>query len=256
MRKEKKSGNRSVKKVAFFYGCFINFYRPDIGSKIVSLLSAMNVDVVLPPQWCCGLPALGNGNLALAKYFAQKNASSLSNYIDAGYDIVYACTSCGLCILHDYPGIMEIPQAKKITESSYNLHEYIIKLINEGYAKPEFGKVQRKIAYHIPCHLRALRIGYPAQKIMASIPGLECEVFDDTCCGLSGSYGFKENNEFTSIQIGNRAISLIKKTGAENIVADCGSCRMQLSGLSGMTALDPAEILCESLGINDQKSRV
>jgi len=80
----------------------------------------------------------------------------------------------------------------KIAESSYDLHEYIIKLINEGYAKPEFGKVQRKIAYHIPCHLRALRIGYPAQKLMATIPGLECEIFDDTCCGLSGSYGFKE----------------------------------------------------------------
>ena len=114
----------------------------------------MNVDVVLPPQWCCGLPALGNGNLTLARYFAQKNAASLSNYIDAGYDVIYTCTSCGLCLLHDYPGILEIPQAKKIAENSYDLHEYIIKLINEGYAKPEFGEVWRKVAYHIPCHLQ------------------------------------------------------------------------------------------------------
>lgn len=253
MRKEKKILNKSIKKVAFFYGCFINFYRPDIGRKIIRLLNAMNVDVVLPPQWCCGLPALGNGNLALARYFAQKNASSLCDYIDAGYDIVYTCTSCGLCLLHDYPGIMKIPQGRKIAGSSYNLHEYIIKLINEGSVKPEFGKLRRKIAYHIPCHLRALRIGYPAQKLMSLIPGMECEIFDDSCCGLSGSYGFKEKNEFTAIKIGNRAVSLIKKTGAENIVADCGSCRMQLGGLSGMTALDPAEILCESLGITGPK---
>jgi hypothetical protein len=30
-------------------------------------------------------------------------------------------------------------------------------------------------------------------------------------------------------------------------------CRMQLSGLSGMDAFDPAEILYESLGIKDKK---
>ena len=253
MRSVKKIRNSRTRKVAFFYGCFINFYRPDIGKKIVRLLAAMNVDVVLPPQWCCGLPALGNGNLALARYFAQKNSESLSNYVDAGYDIVYTCTSCGLCLLHDYPGILKIPQARKIAEHSYDLHEYIIKLIDERYAKPDFREVKRSIAYHIPCHLRALKIGYPAQKLMSLIPGLECEILDDACCGLSGSYGFKKENESAAIQMGNRAVSLIQKTGAKNIVADCGSCRMQLGGLSGMTALDPAEILCESLGISDQK---
>jgi glycerol-3-phosphate dehydrogenase subunit C len=253
MHSVKKIRNSRARKVAFFYGCFINFYRPDIGKKIVRLLAALNVDVVLPPQWCCGLPALGNGNLALAKYFAQKNASSLSDYIDAGYDIVYTCTSCGLCLMQDYPGILEIPQGKKIAENTYDLHEYITKLINEEYVQLNFQEVPRKIAYHIPCHLRALKIGYPAAKLMAAIPGLECEIFDDHCCGLSGSYGFKKENKDTAVQMGNRAVSLIKKTEAETIVADCGSCRMQLAGLSGMIALDPAEILCESLGITLEK---
>jgi glycerol-3-phosphate dehydrogenase subunit C len=253
LHSEKKNRSKSTRKVAFFYGCFINFYRPDIGRKIIQLLTSFNIDVVLPPQWCCGLPALGNGNLALARSFAQKNAASLSNYIDAGYEVVYTCTSCGLCLLHDYPGILEIPQGKKIAENSYDLYEYIFKLIDEGHIDPQFREVRRKLAYHIPCHLRALGIGYPATKIMAMIPGLEYEILDDTCCGLNGSYGFKKTNESTAVQLGNRAVSLIRKTGAEAIVADCGSCRMQLGGLSGLTALDPAEIVSESLGITDQK---
>jgi Fe-S oxidoreductase len=50
-----------------------------------------------------------------------------------------------------------------------------------------------------------------------------------------------------------QAISLIRKTGAGAIVADCGSCRMQLGGLSGLATLDPAEVISESLGITDQK---
>ncbi len=249
LRSEKKSRTRGIKKVALFYGCYTNFYRPDIGRKIIRLLSSFNIDVVLPRQWCCGLPALGNGNLTLAGFFAKKNAASLSNYIDAGYDIVYNCTSCGQAILHDYPNILKIPQAKKIAENTYNVHEYIVKLMDEGYIQPQFQEVRRKLAYHIPCHLRALGIGYPAAKLMSLIPALECEILDDACCGLSGSYGFKKSNEHTAVQIGNRAVAHIKKTAATAIVADCGSCRMQLGGLSGLITLDPAEVLSEALGI-------
>lgn len=252
---EKKTRSRRSRKVAFFYGCFINFYRPDIGRKIIRLLSSFNIDVVLPPQWCCGLPALGNGNLELARSFALKNTASLSNYIDAGYDIVYSCTSCGLCLLQDYQDILEIPQAKKIAENTYNVHEYVVKLMDEVYIKPQFQEMRRKLAYHIPCHLRALGIGYPAAKLMSLIPGLECEILDDNCCGLSGSYGFKKSNESTAIQIGNRAVARINQTGAEAIVADCGSCRMQLGGLSGLATLDPAEVISESLGLTLNKKR-
>jgi glycerol-3-phosphate dehydrogenase subunit C len=217
------------------------------------MLQSFSVDVVLPPQWCCGLPALGNGNLALAKSFARRNVASLSNYIDAGYDVVYTCTSCGLCLLHDYQGIMDIPEAKKIAENSYDLHEYVLQLIDEKAVQPVFQAIRRKLAYHIPCHLRALRIGYPAANLMKLIPELECRILDDVCCGLNGSYGFKMINEATAVQLGRRAVSLIKKTGADGIVADCGSCRMQLGGLSGLTAYDPVEILCESLGISTKE---
>ena len=253
LSREKKNRNRGERKVAFFYGCFINFYRPDIGRKIIRMLQSFHINVVLPPQVCCGLPALGNGNLALARTFARKNVASLSNYIDAGYDIVYTCTSCGLCLLQDYQGILEIPEAKKIAENCYDLHEYLLKLIAEREIHPVFREVNRTLAYHIPCHLRALKIGYPAADLMKRIPDLDFTILDDACCGLSGSYGFKKTNEAAALQLGERAVSLVRKTGAAAIISDCGSCRMQMGGLSGMDAFDPAEILCESLGIRDKK---
>jgi len=55
------------------------------------------------------------------------------------------------------------------------------------------------------------------------------------------------------VHLGNRAVSLIRKTGAENIVADCGSCRMQLGGLSGMTGSRSSGILCDHWDLPDQK---
>ncbi len=235
------------KKVVFFYGCYLNYNRPDIGRKIRNLLLALNLDVVAPMQTCCGLPALGNGNLKVARKYAEKNAATLAPYIDAGYDIIYSCTSCGLTLTHEYPGIMGIPEGKKIAENSYDLYEYILNLMEDGFIEFRPGEVKKKVAYHVPCHLRAIDIGYPAARVMSMIPGLECTVIDDHCCGLSGSYGFKQVNEETSRAIGEKAANSLIRTGAEAIVADCGACRMQLGQLTGLPALDPAEIVTESL---------
>jgi len=178
----------------------------------------------------------------------KKKAKSLAGYIDKGYDIIYACASCGLALTRDYPGILNAPSGRKISENTYNLHEYILKLIDEDYIDPVFEPVRKKIAYHIPCHLRALGIGYPAARLFQEIPGLEFDILEDNCCGLAGSYGFKKNNEDTSAKLGGIAADAVKEVKADALAADCGACRMQLEHFSGVPALDPSEILIKSLG--------
>ena len=249
MNKGRRKSGKGLKKVVFFYGCFLNFNRPDIGRKIRDLLVSLNLEVVMPSQVCCGLPSLGNGQIDLARKFAAKNAAVFGEYINKGYDLIYSCTSCGLTLTHDYPGILGIASGKKIAENSYNINEYILRLMDENYISLDFKEINRKIAYHVPCHLRALGIGYPAVRLFAKIPGLEYTVLDDCCCGLSGSYGFKKKNQETSLKIGAQAAAAIKKSNPGAIVADCGACRMQLAYLSGIPAIDPSEIITESLVI-------
>ncbi len=247
MNKGRRKLGKGVRKVVFFYGCFLNFNRPDVGRTIRELLVSLGLEVVLPHQVCCGLPALGNGDLELARRFATRNASILVEYINKGYDVIYGCTSCGLTLAHDYPGILNVQGGKKVAENSYNVSEYILKLIDEGAINPTFGPVDMRVAYHIPCHLRAIGIGYPAARIFAKIPGLAYDILDDHCCGLSGSYGFKRKNQATALAIGNQAAALIKESGAQVLASDCGACRMQLAHLSGLTALEPSEIITASL---------
>jgi glycerol-3-phosphate dehydrogenase subunit C len=249
MNKGRRKIGKGIKKVVFFYGCFLNFNRPDIGRKIRDLLVSLNLEVVMPSQVCCGLPALGNGQIELARKFATKNAAVFGEYINKGYDLIYSCTSCGLTLTHDYPGILGIASGKKIAENSYNINEYILRLMDENYITPDFKEVNKKIAYHVPCHLRASGIGYPAARLFAKIPGLDYTVLDDFCCGLSGSYGFKKKNQETALKVGEQAAVAIKKLNPGAVVADCGACRMQLSYLSGIPAMDPSEIITESLVI-------
>ncbi|HOO37454.1 MAG TPA: anaerobic glycerol-3-phosphate dehydrogenase subunit C [Deltaproteobacteria bacterium] len=247
MSRTRRRKGRGRKKVVFFHGCYLNYNRPDIGHGIRDLLVSAGCRVVIPHQMCCGLPSLGNGDLEIAQRFARKNAAMLVEYINKGYAVVYACTSCGLTLTHDYPEILKIPEGKRIAENTYNVHEYILNLLEEDYVQMEFGEVKKKIAYHIPCHLRALGIGYPAARIFEKIPSLEVTILDDNCCGLSGSYGFKKKNQNTAMKLGEIAGNAIKDLGVDAFVSDCGACRMQLGHMSAVPALDPSQIIIESL---------
>lgn len=247
LSKTRRRKGRGLKKVVFFHGCYLNYNQPDIGRGIRDLLASLGCRVVIPRQVCCGLPSLGNGDVEMAQRFARKNAATLTEYINKGYAVVYACTSCGLTLTHDYHEILNIPEGKRIAENTYNVHEYILNLIEEDYAQPNFSAVNKKIAYHIPCHLRALGIGYPAARIFEQIPSLEVHILEDNCCGLSGSYGFKKKNQNTAIKLGEIAGDAISDLGVDAFVSDCGACRMQLGHFSGVPALDPSQIIIESL---------
>ena len=242
-----KGSKKSRRKVVFFYGCFLNYNRPDIGRGIRNLLASIGLRVVMPGQVCCGLPALGNGDRKTARRYAKKNARMMVRYIDKGYDIVYACTSCGLSLTQDYPGILGLPAGRKIAENTYNLHEYIIKLMEEDDMELVFKPMHKKIAYHIPCHLRALGIGHPATRLFEKIPGLECHVIDDNCCGFAGSYGYKKKNAGTAQRLGAISASAIRENSPDMLVADCGACRIHLEHASSVPAFDPAEIIMECL---------
>ena len=242
-----KGKRKSRRRVVFFHGCFLNYNRPDIGRGIRNLLASMGLRVVIPSQVCCGLPALGNGDREGALKYARKNARMLVKYIDRGYDIIYSCTSCGLSLTQDYPGILELPEGKKIAENTYNVHEYIIKLMEEDDMELVFRPLHKKIAYFIPCHLRALDIGHPAARLFEQIPGLQCRIIDDHCCGLSGSYGYKSKNSATARRLGEISAAAIREGSPDMLVADCGACRTQLEHAASLPAFDPAEIIMDCL---------
>ncbi|HQG32345.1 MAG TPA: anaerobic glycerol-3-phosphate dehydrogenase subunit C [Deltaproteobacteria bacterium] len=254
--RRKKGRFKSPRKVVFFHGCYLNYNRPDIGRGIRDLLAYLGCRVAMPPQTCCGLPALGNGDIDMARRYAQKNAQRLVEYIDKGYSVLYACTSCGLTLVHDYPEVFEIPEGRKIAENTYNLHEFILEAIEDGSISMDFGEVNRRIAYHIPCHLRALGIGYPAARLFEKIPGLTFEILEDDCCGLAGSYGFKKKNQQTSVNLGVIAAAAITSLPVDAFASDCGACKMQLGHFTGLPAFDPSEIVIESLANRSKKKAV
>lgn len=246
MQRKKVKPVAGKRKAVFFHGCYLNGNAPDTGRVMIEIMQSLGVEVIVPDQVCCGLPALGNGNEKKALRFAEKNARVFAEKVREGYDILYSCTSCGHTLIHNYPELLG-DQGKLISENSWNLYEYMVMLIEEGQVKLKGKEVKKTVAYHIPCHLKGTGKPYPALNIFKAVPGLDIHIMDENCCGFSGSYGFKKKNRETTDKLGRLAAGALLKVNPDVIISDCGACRMQIENFTDVPVRDPADVLNESL---------
>lgn len=80
--------------IGFFVGCLINYLLPHIGEASLKVLEGTGAVVVVPPdQRCCGMPALGFGDVETARHLALKNLEVFERY-NLDY-ITTACATCG-----------------------------------------------------------------------------------------------------------------------------------------------------------------
>jgi glycerol-3-phosphate dehydrogenase subunit C len=243
----KEHQSKGIKKIAYFYGCYINTNEVDVGKATVQVLEANGFEVTLPPQRCCGIPMLGNGDFKGAKKMANYNIPSFLNTIHSGLDIIFSSTSCGHMIKHEYSHLLSIPGAEEVAQHIFDIFEFLHNLKESNGFNTHFKEISLKAAYFAPCHLRALGIGLPALQILHLIPGLKIDNIEADCCGMGGIFGFKKEKYEISQEIGRDLAEAIDRLKPEIILSDCEGCRMQIRHLTGLKALHPIQILRDAL---------
>jgi glycerol-3-phosphate dehydrogenase subunit C len=239
--------SKGQKKIAYFYGCYINTNEVDVGKATIRVLEANNFEVVLPHQECCGIPMLGNGDFKGARKMALKNVPSLLQTIRSGSDILFSSTSCGHMIKHEYSRLLNVPDSEEVAKHTFDLFEYLRTLKETGDLNTRFKKLPIRAAYFAPCHLRALGIGLPALEILRLIPGLRIDNIEADCCGLAGTFGFKKEKYDISQEIGKDLKEAIDRLTPDIVLTDCEGCRMQIRHLTGMKVLHPVQVLRDAL---------
>ena len=237
-------GNR---KIAYFYGCYINTNEVDVGKATVQVLEANGFEVTLPPQRCCGIPMLGNGDFKGARRLGLWNIFSLLHTIRSGSDIVFSSTSCGHMIKHEYSYLLSIPGAEEVAKHLFDIFDFLRNLKENDGLNTKFKEISLKAAYFAPCHLRSMGIGLPALEILGLIPGLKVDPIDADCCGLGGTFGFKKEKYEISQEIGKDLVEAIDRLKPEIVLSDCEGCRMQIRHLTGLKVLHPIQILRDAL---------
>ena len=219
---------------------FNGYFRPATAVAAARVLAHAGCRVELPREHlCCGRPYYDTGMLDRAKTALE----TALQVLEPGVPVVILEPAC-LSVFRDelqqlFPGDA---RAEDLARRTRSLAEF---LDQRGYApRRVFGRAL--LQGH--CHQQALAGMGPDVKLLRAA-GLEVEAPDFGCCGMAGSFGFRQETGAAARRIAELALlpKLRAATPDTVVVADGFSCREQIEGLGGRTAQHLAEVLAGAL---------
>ncbi len=254
-RDAKSKDTRDHAKLAYFPGCFANYYQPDLARSVVNVLTNHGIEVTVPAHKCCGTPMMANRNLTGFLRNAERNVLMLASLVAEGWEVVTSCPSCALMMKHGYPALCRQAEAGLVSQHVFYIDEYLVRLGREGWPTKDTAEVTRTVLCHIPCHLRAQDEGRSTLELLRSVPGLTVTATSATCCGMGGYHGFRRTYSGLSMDIGRKLFDDIKNARADMVVTSCAACGMQIRHGTGVTAMHPVQILERACGLDRHRGR-
>ena len=214
--------------VGFFLGCAQSLLFAEESAATVRVLSRNRCTVIAPKEVvCCGMPARGYGRLDLVQAQAKHNISIFESLsVDV---IVTDCATCG-STLKDYGTLLEGDQEWAARAANFsNKVRDVSEFLAEIQLEKPTGRIEARVTYHDPCHLRrAQQVWKQPRALLSIIDGIEFVELPeaDWCCGSAGSQLITHYE--TSLKVLDRKIDNLSSTGAQIIASGCPGCQMQL----------------------------
>ena len=246
---EKKSGDAVAKKVALFYTCSVNYQEIETGMASVSVLEHNDIDVTCPEQKCCGMPFLDGGDVESALENASFNTKHLADAIRDGKSIVTPGPTCSFMLKHEYPNLLGTEDARLVSENTFDISEYLIRIKREGKLKTDFKESPGKVSYHLPCHLKVQNIGFKTRDLMKTA-GAQVEVVD-RCSAVDGTWGFKKEYYQLSRKIAEPLCNQMSADQNATMVSDCPLAALQIQDGTGIKPLHPMQVMQQAYGLKE-----
>lgn len=259
MRRSSARRLKSERKVVYFHGCATMYYEPFVGKAAIAVLEHNGFEVILPQQNCCGLPMLSNGEFKAAAHYHRNNVARLAGFARAGFPIVGTSTSCTLTLKEEAPELLDMHDegCKVLTSAVWDIFEFLRDLHGRGELRTDFVTMPLNVPYHAPCQQRAHRVGKPALEIMALIPGMTLHESHARCCGIAGTYGYKQEKYDIAMAVGEELFQFVREhsDGTRFTACDSETCRWQLEHGTHLPSRHPIEFLAAAYGLYDLEKR-
>ena len=236
-------------RVALFATCSVEFNDPATGKAAVAVLERNGVDVSLPAQRCCGMPYLDGGAVKEAKGLIADNVKSLAEAVRQGCLIVVPGPTCSYMLKQEYPWLDGSEDANLVAGHTRDLFEYLAGLHAAGKLDTRFPNPPRKIAYHLPCHLKAQNMGTKSADVLR-LTGAEVETIEK-CSAVDGTWGMKKEYFQLSMKLAKPLFTGVREAGADCIATDCPLAALQIKQGTGLPARHPIQVLAEAYGIEE-----
>jgi glycerol-3-phosphate dehydrogenase subunit C len=235
-------------RVALFATCPVEYHWPAVGQATVAVLERNRVEVTLPPQRCCGMPYLDGGAVAEAQALIRDNVRTLAQAVREGREIVVPGPTCSYMLKQEYPWLEGSEEARLVASHTRDLAEYLMGLHAAGRLDTAFAGRAGRVAYHLPCHLKAQNLGTKSADLLRLVPGAEVTVVE-RCSGVDGTWGFKREYYELSLRVADPLLEEIDAARPERVASDCPLAALQIAQGRGAAPEHPIQILADAYGV-------
>jgi FAD/FMN-containing dehydrogenase/Fe-S oxidoreductase len=248
-RKLTRPNHAAEHKVLYFADVYANYFDPQIGDALVAILEHNGVSVFVPKEpMQSGMAMIAMGAVERARALAAKNVAILADAVRQGFHIVATEPAAALCLSHEYPSLLDDDEARLVAANTSEACTYVWRMHLEKRLRLDMQRIDATVAYHQPCHLRALRVGSPSEHLLRLIPGLNVVAEEHGCSGMAGTFGMTRKNYRTSLRAGWDLISWLRQGNMQAGTTECSTCKIQMEQGTTRPTIHPLKFLAHAYG--------
>ncbi|QGN06863.1 (4Fe-4S)-binding protein [Halorhabdus sp. CBA1104] len=233
------------REVVLLADTYTNYMHVERGKAAIRTLEALDVDVHVADVTESGRAALSQGMVETARDHAEDVADALEPHLDAGRDVVMVEPSDLAMLRDDYRRLLPEETFDRLSTNSYEILEYVYGLLENGADIDALADGEgEEIAYHSHCQQRTLGLAAHTEAILDEV-GYDMVTSEVECCGMAGSFGFKQQYYDVSMAVGDDLAEQFTtpETADRRVVASGTSCHDQLTDLLDRPATHPVELV-------------
>ncbi len=236
-------------KVVYFVDHYATYHDVQLGIAFAEVLLHNQIGVFVPSrQLASGMARIAAGDFRGAKRIARRNVRILADAVRQGYTVVATEPAAALCLKREYVHLLGDEDARTVAENTMEACQYLWDLHQQNRLSLDFETIAAEVAYHQPCHIRAIDAGNAGPRLMELIPGLSVQPVERGCSGMAGTWGLERKNYRNSLRIGWPLITAMRKHTAHAAATECSTCKMQIEHGSGRSTLHPIKLLAHAYG--------
>ncbi|MBX9654004.1 FAD-binding protein [bacterium] len=244
-------------KVALFVDTYTNHYDPELGEAVARLLHTIGHLVYFPQQQrSSGMPYLLHGDIESARARLLWNFEIAAELVREGYTIVTTEPSAALMFRDEARHLMSDADLEAVASNTFEVSEFLALQFDKGHWTPSLDNIPITVAYHEPCHQRALELRSSPASLLRRIPDLRLIEMDLGCSGMAGTHGMRVDSYKSSLQSGSAMLARLSRGDVLAGTTQCGSCRMQMEEGSLKPTLHPAKLLAVAVGLVDNPAKL
>jgi FAD/FMN-containing dehydrogenase/Fe-S oxidoreductase len=238
-------------RVVYFVDVYANYYDQELADSVVKVLRHSEVNVFVPSrQRGSGMAALLVGDVDHAREAAIVNLRVLANAVRDGYTVICSEPTAALMLQQEYVKLTEDLDAELVASNTMDVGQYLLGLEARGQLPKVPQKLEARVGYHQPCHLRAMGAGTPGLKLLRDVLSLEVEFINRGCSGMGGTFGLSRERFWTSLRAGRGLMTRLREPDIEIGATECGACRIQMEQGATKRTLHPVKLLGIGYGLN------